>query len=149
MRRAILTATAAATLLTACAPSLRSHGYAPQPEVLDTVEVGIDTRQTVASKLGRPGDSGILENDEWYYVATTTRTYLYNAPEVIERRVVAVQFDEQSVVRDVTEYTLADGRDVEFVSRTTETFGSELSVVQQLLGNIFNPAGLLGDGGSP
>ena len=62
-----------------------------------------------------------------------------------ERRVVAVQFDDDQIVRDVSVYGIEDGRPVELVSRTTETFGNELSVVQQILGNLLNPGNLIGE----
>lgn len=127
----------------ACAPVLQSHGYAPPNVELDRITVGQDTKQTVGRALGRPGDTGILTDDAWYYVASNTETYLYRAKEVVDRRIVAIQFDEQDVVRDISVYGIEDGRAVRLVSRTTETFGNELSVIQQVLGNVFNPGSLI------
>ncbi|WP_185802779.1 outer membrane protein assembly factor BamE [Pontivivens nitratireducens] len=138
-------ALAAVLVLGACAPRFQSHGYAPPDVELDRIVVGQDTKRTVGTALGRPGDTGILTDDAWYYVATNTETYLYRAKEVTERRVVAVQFDDDQIVRDVSVYGIEDGRPVELVSRTTETFGNELSVVQQILGNLLNPGNLIGE----
>lgn len=127
----------------ACAPRLQSHGYAPPDVELDRITVGQDSKQTVGRALGRPGDTGILTDDAWYYVASNTETYLYRAKQVTGRRIVAIQFDEQDVVRNISVYGIEDGRAVRLVSRTTETFGNELSVIQQVLGNIFNPGSLI------
>lgn len=136
---------AGALALSGCAPRLLSHGYAPPDVELNRIAVGQDTKATVGRALGRPGDTGILTDDAWYYVATNTETYLYGPKEVTGRRVVAIQFDADDVVRDVSVYGLEDGRVVQLVTRTTETFGNELSVVQQVLGNIFNPGNLIGE----
>ena len=38
----------------ACAPVYRNHGYIPSDDELALVEVGIDTRETVAVAVGRP-----------------------------------------------------------------------------------------------
>jgi hypothetical protein len=40
--------------LVACSPIQRFHGYAPDDALLSEVEVGRDTRETVAEKIGRP-----------------------------------------------------------------------------------------------
>lgn len=145
MTRKAIPALMIATGLAACAPTLQSHGYAPPDSELDDIVVGQSTKQTVGGALGRPSDLGVLEDDAWYYVSSTTSTYLYEAPELVERRVVAVQFDENDVVRDVTVYGLQDGRAVPLVTRVTETFGDELTVIDQILGGLFNPAGLVGN----
>ncbi|WP_316015590.1 outer membrane protein assembly factor BamE [Roseobacter sp. HKCCA0434] len=129
----------------ACAPRLSSHGYAPPDVELDRITVGQDTKASVGAALGRPSDAGVLTDQAWYYVSTSTSAYLYSAPEVIDRRVVAIQFDEAEVVRDVSVYGLEDGRPIRLVTRTTETFGNELSIIDQVLGNVFNPGNLLGE----
>lgn len=131
--------------VSACAPRFKSHGYAPPQVELDRIAVGQDTKRTVGGLLGRPGDTGILTDDAWYYVATDTETYLYGPKEVTGRRVVAIQFDEEDVVRDVSVYGIEDGRTVQLVTRTTETFGNELSIIEQVLGNIFNPGNLIAE----
>ncbi|SOH92367.1 Outer membrane protein assembly factor BamE, lipoprotein component of the BamABCDE complex [Monaibacterium marinum] len=131
--------------LGACAPLLHSHGYAPPDIELDRIVVGQDSKRTVGAALGRPGDTGILTDDAWYYVASNTETYLYRAKEVVGRRVVAIQFDENDVVRDVSVYGIEDGHSVRIVSRTTETFGNELSIITQVVGNIFNPGNLIAE----
>jgi len=136
---------AAVLVLGACSPRLESHGYAPPDVELERISVGVDSKRTIGAALGRPGDTGILTDDAWYYVATNSESYLYRAKQVVGRRVVAIQFDEADVVQDVSVYGLEDGRAVELVSRTTETFGNELSIVQQVLGNIFNPGNLIGE----
>ena len=42
----------------ACAPIYRNHGYAPTDEELARITVGKDTRDTVATYIGRPSAEG-------------------------------------------------------------------------------------------
>lgn len=126
----------AASLLAGCAREMESHGYAPAAEELATIQVGQDTRNTVRRKIGRPSATGIFTDDGWYYVASEVENYLFYEPRVASRRVVAVRFDQNDVVASVNEYGLEDGRVIDLETRTTPTLGRELTILQQVLGNI-------------
>lgn len=132
----ILLASAMAVGLSACEPSIRTHGYAPAPETLGTIAVGEDTRGSVARKIGRPVTRGTFEDDDWYYVSSTLEHYMYYEPKVVDRRVVAVSFDENDVVTDVSTYGVEDGRVIDLATRTTPTHGRQLTILQQIFSNI-------------
>ncbi len=137
-RVALLCLSLAIAALGGCSPILRGHGYAPKPDELAQIAVGQDTQASVRSKIGRPGGTGVVNEDAWYYVASTVENYMYREPRVIDRTVVAVVFDETGTVSDVRQFGIADGQVVDLVTRTTPTYGKELTVVQQLLGNFLN-----------
>jgi outer membrane protein assembly factor BamE (lipoprotein component of BamABCDE complex) len=121
-----------------CSPIVSTHGYTPNDEQLAQIETGLDSAQTVSRKIGRPSTGGVVRNDAWYYVSSRFETVAYNAPELTERRVVAVRFGNDGLVSDIERYGLEDGRVVNLVTRTTPTFGRELTVVQQIFGNVGN-----------
>ncbi len=121
-----------------CSPIVSTHGYAPNDEQLAQIEPGLDTAQTVTRKIGRPSTGGVVRNDAWYYVSSRFETEAYNAPELTERRVVAVRFGSDGMVEGVDRYGLEDGRVINLVTKTTPTFGREMTVVQQLFGNLGN-----------
>lgn len=123
-------------LAAGCAPVVTNHGFAPQRAQLDAIEAGRDTRGSVLRKLGRPSASGAFEDGEWYYVASRMERRAFFRPEVVDRTVVAVRFDEAGLVEGVDRFGLEDGRVIDLETRTTPTFGRELTVVQQLFGNI-------------
>lgn len=129
---------ALAAALAACSPVYRGHGYAPQPDELARIQPGQDSQATVRDKIGRPGGTGIINDRAWYYVASTVEQFAYREPKVVDRRVVVVLFDEQGIVSDVRQFGIEDGQVIDLVTRTTPTYGKELTVVQQLLGNLFN-----------
>lgn len=122
--------------LTACAPTIRVHGYVPSPTDIAKVRPGVDTVETVTEALGRPAAGGLLQDTAWYYVQSTVENYTYHAPRVIDRTVLAVTFSDQGVVRTVARYGLEDGRIVNLTTRTTETGGRTMSVLEQLFGNL-------------
>ena len=122
--------------LSGCAAEVKNHGYAPDDALLAEITAGTDTRGSVRRKIGRPSTTGVFTESGWYYVATTVEHYMYYQPKVTDRRVVAVQFDADDVVAAVNVYGLEDGRIIDLQTRTTPTYGRELTILQQLLGNL-------------
>ena len=134
--RGAAVALAVAALIGGCSPVIKNHGYAPAEGELSAIEVGEDTRATVRSKIGRPGGTGVFSNEGWYYVATKVEHYTYNEPKVIDRRVVAILFDENDVVASVSAYGLEDGKIIDLETGTTPTYGREMTILEQLFFNI-------------
>lgn len=133
--------------LTACSPTFRNHGYIPLEEDLQNLVVGIDTRDTVASSVGRPGVSGILDESGWYYVRSRYRDYAYRVPEEIDRQVLAISFDEQGVVSNIEQFGLERGRVVRLSRRVTTENTQGVGFLRQAFGNLgrINPGDFFGN----
>jgi outer membrane protein assembly factor BamE (lipoprotein component of BamABCDE complex) len=138
---------AALLLLSACVAQYRSHGYVPPDDVLSEVVVGVDTRATVEDVVGAPTTTGVQNDSGFYYVGSEVRSYAYKAPEVIDRTVVAISFDEAGVVSNIKRYGLEDGRIVPLKTRITQTTDGDISFIRKLFGNIgrLSAEDLLGD----
>ncbi|MCH2165044.1 MAG: outer membrane protein assembly factor BamE [Marinovum sp.] len=132
--RALLLAGAIA--LSACVAQFRNHGYLPSEEELAEVLVGIDTRDTVEETIGAPSTAGVLSGGNFYYVGDTVRTFAWQAPEVVEREIVAITFDDAGVVQNIVRYGLEDGKVVPLVQRVTETSDGDISFLRKLFGNV-------------
>ena len=135
-----------AVLLGACQAQYDNHGYIPPEEDLRQINVGSDTKDTVAEKIGVPVSSGVLTNSGYYYVRMRTRTLGPLAPREIERQVVAISFTDAGVVQNVERFGLERGRVVPLTRRVTSSPVSNSSILRQLLGNIgrFTPGALGG-----
>lgn len=128
---------AALTLgVSACNPVLRSHGYRYTTNEEPVITVDEDTEQTVLARFGNPSTTGTFEDDTWYYISATRESLAYLRPVTRDRRIIAVRFDDEGIVEEVAEYSLDDGRIVAYAGRETPTRGRELSLIEQLLGNI-------------
>jgi outer membrane protein assembly factor BamE (lipoprotein component of BamABCDE complex) len=138
MRSLCLAATAAVALLSACAPTIRIHGFVPPESDVARITPGFDSIATVEEVLGRPASRALLGDSAWFYIQSTVENYTYNPPRVIDRTVLAVTFDENGIVQDIARYGLEDGRIVNLTTRTTETGGRTLGVLEQIFGNLLN-----------
>ena len=128
--------------LAACGPTYRNHGYVPSQEDLDQIVVGIDTRATVEETLGVAGSGPVIDDNAMYFVRSRVRTVAMLEPEVIERNVVAVSFDDNGIVRNVEQFGLERGQIVALNRRVTDSSVANSSFFRQLFGNIgnFGPA---------
>jgi outer membrane protein assembly factor BamE (lipoprotein component of BamABCDE complex) len=130
-----LVALMALAAMAACSPVYNYHGFIPTPDDLDEIEVGLDTRTTVASIIGEPGASGLLEEGAWYYVRSEFKHDSFKAPEEINREVVAISFDDDGVVENVERFGLERGQVVVLERRVTDSNIDGISFLRQLFGN--------------
>lgn len=122
--------------LAGCAPQVDTRGNLPDPDTVLEVQPGVHDRDQVASILGTPSTVATFEDDTWYYISRRTEKIAFFEPEVVDQQVLVVKFGQDGLVADMALYGLEDGQIIEPVERTTPTSGRELTILQQLFGNI-------------
>jgi outer membrane protein assembly factor BamE (lipoprotein component of BamABCDE complex) len=90
----------------------------------------------VEETIGTPAASGVLRNEAWIYSAYRVRNFAYQAPEVVERDVVAISFDADGVVSNIERFGLEDGQVIQLSRRVTETSVRDLGFFRQLMRNL-------------
>ena len=129
--------------LGACAQKIDVRGHIPEDEDLDRINPGIHTRDDVAQLLGTPSAVSTFQDSKWYYIGHKSTEFAFFAPEVLERKVVVVSFDDQGIVAETRTLSLDDSQEIDPVDRVTPTEGREFSFFQQIFGNLgrFNTEG--------
>jgi len=122
--------------LSACSATFRNHGYVPDESALQALTPGIDTRDTVETRIGRPATSGVERDDAWYYVQSRVRNYAYRAPKFEERQLVAVSFAADGTVSNIERFGIERGRVVTLSRRVTQTSIRDFGLVQQIIRNF-------------
>lgn len=128
--------------LAACNPVLRTHGYIANDDIKpQAINPFTDTKASVLSQLGNPSVKGTFdemtdEDETWYYITSVREQYAYLRPQIQDRTIVAVSFNQDGQVKKVAEYGIEDGRYVNFSDRETPTRGRELSALEQIFGSI-------------
>tara|TARA_B100001245_G_scaffold234745_1_gene220961 strand:+ start:761 stop:1162 length:402 start_codon:yes stop_codon:yes gene_type:complete len=131
--------------LFSCAPIIENRGYVFDEKVIAKVEIGKTNASQILELLGTPSTTSTINATTWYYVYSKAETTAFNPPTITKRRVLTVGFDEKSQVENIGEYGLEDGNIISYVERSTPTRGRELTIIQQLFGNL----GRLGAGNLP
>lgn len=126
-----------AALLAGClSPSVDYQGYSADSVAPKDLKPGEDTRSTVMAQLGSPSTTGVFNDDTWIYMSSKRERLAFYIPKVTERSVVAVKFSADDFVDEVLVYDQDDGAVISYAARETETGGRELSLIEQLLGNV-------------
>ena len=123
-------------LAAACAPRIDTRGNLPDPELLADLRPGEISRVEVEELLGSPSTVAMFENETWFYVSERTETVAFMAPEVTERKIIMLTFDDRGLLTEKEEIGLDAGKDVDPVDRETPTAGNRLTIIDQLIGNL-------------
>tara|TARA_Y100000588_G_scaffold2547_2_gene3576 strand:+ start:192 stop:650 length:459 start_codon:yes stop_codon:yes gene_type:complete len=129
--------------LAACSPVTAQRGNLIDDARLSRLKVGEMNRVEVLNALGTPTSRATFDQDTWYYIGQITEKTAFFNPDVVERRILKLQFDQDGTLVSMEQLGLEDAQDVNLVDRETPTRGRELGALEQLLGNLgkFNPEG--------
>jgi outer membrane protein assembly factor BamE (lipoprotein component of BamABCDE complex) len=121
----------------ACQPTIDYRGYQARSGDLAKIQVGMPKAE-VEALLGSPSTTAsvALQGDSYYYISSRVEQTAFLDPKETDRQVFAVRFDANDQVVSFANYGIEDGQVVDINSRKTPTKGRELTIVQQLLGNI-------------
>jgi outer membrane protein assembly factor BamE (lipoprotein component of BamABCDE complex) len=122
--------------VSACAPIVSYNGFQAREEQPKDVKVGVDTKSTVLSRLGSPSVVSTFEPNIWFYVSQISSKVAYKNPRLLARDVVAIRFSDDEKVASVEAFDASKGFRVAYAKGETPTRGRQITVLEQLLGNV-------------
>jgi outer membrane protein assembly factor BamE (lipoprotein component of BamABCDE complex) len=136
-----------AAVLAGCSlPSFMTYppqvrGNKVDDELLAQLVPGTSTRADVTALIGSPTARATFDDNTWLYIGEVTKPVIGATNEVLDQKVVALTFDGQGVLREITRKGPEDRVPVSVVARTTPAPGNEVGFFAQLLGNVgkFSP----------
>lgn len=137
------TALAVSAMLVACSPPVKTRGHLPDKDVVAQLEPGRHDRNAVIDMLGSPSALSTFQDRTWYYVGSKSQQFAFFKPDILERKVLELSFDATDKLAQMEVYDLEDGQRITPVAQITPTEGKDLTILQQLLGNLgrFNSPG--------
>jgi outer membrane protein assembly factor BamE (lipoprotein component of BamABCDE complex) len=126
----------AALLTTGCVSILGQRGYLADEILLESVQPGVDNRQSVERTLGRPSFVSQFGEPVWYYVSSTTKQTPLRQPHIAGHTVLAVHFDDADQVVHVERTGMELVARIDPENDETPTLGRNRSFFQDLFGNI-------------
>lgn len=124
-------------VLSGCAAQVDRHGHVFTEVDLQLVQPGMSKEQ-VRQMLGSPDTTSTVAGDAFYYISSTRETRPMGKPKVVDRKIVAIYFDNNQAVSEVGNYGIKDGKVFNFAKGETESYGKKLNALQQIFGNIQN-----------
>ena len=123
-------------MLQSCSNKTIITGNLPDPDLLANIEVGQVSKNEVLELLGSPSTKATFNDNDWYYVSEKISMRAFSHPEVINRKVLIIQFDKREIVKKITQLSLKDGESIKMVDRITPTAGKEMTILKQIFGNV-------------
>jgi len=132
--------------LSACT-RIRDHkGYVIDSALIQSVQPGVDNRDSVAGTLGRPTFASQFGDETWYYIARETRQLAFANPRAVEQTVLAVKFDKAGNVVSVDRSGMERTVSIHPYGDKTPTAGRHRSFLGELFGNIGTIGGAANQG---
>ncbi|PKP89983.1 MAG: outer membrane protein assembly factor BamE [Alphaproteobacteria bacterium HGW-Alphaproteobacteria-16] len=136
--RVLLAAASGLALLGAgaCAPLRSYQGYVVDADLVNSVQPGVDNRESVLATLGKPTLTSQFNEGEWYYVGRSSRNYAFNDPKPQQQTTLRIRFDAAGNVSEVTRTGVEQVASISPTGKKTPTLGRERGFFEDLFGNI-------------
>lgn len=121
--------------ITACTPTEAIRGNIVEDYRLTEIVPGVSSRTNVLQSLGSPSTEAPFDENVWYYIGQKTEKRGIFDPKVVDKKIVVVAFNDEGIVSSVDKVD-AGQIDVPHVRRKTPTSGNDITVMEQLIGNV-------------
>ncbi len=123
-------------LLSSCSPKKVTHGLITNDASLEEIAHKKITKSEIREILGTPSAKATFSDDTWYYIIHRTEEFAFYEIESIDQLVIQIKFTEDQRLNSISAFDAKDGKNITINPKTTPSAGSNLTILQQLFGNI-------------
>ncbi len=145
----IAAATVMVPALSGCTKIKSHQGYVVDNVLINSIQPGVDNKQSVVQTLGRPTFTGQFSDNDWYYVSRSMKQLAFGSPKPEEQTVMRVQFDAAGNVARVDRTGVELAANISPDGDKTPTRGRDRGFFEDLFGNIGSVGGFGAGGGQP
>jgi len=123
-------------LLGGCAGIHSHRGEVLNPQLVSSIQPGVDNKASVQKLLGTPTFTSQFTPTDWYYLSRDTLDIAFRNPKVEKQTVLHVKFDQAGNVAavDTTGKELVDN--IKPASQQTTTGGKKRTFFEDVFGGI-------------
>ena len=121
---------------TACSPIIDNRGFETDNVDFTQIQAGVQNTDQVLAVLGSPSTVSPFPPQTWYYVSKVTETKSFLKPKTLEQQIIAITFDENGIVKSITESKGENTKDIKIVKRETATAGYKSGVLREVFSNF-------------
>jgi outer membrane protein assembly factor BamE (lipoprotein component of BamABCDE complex) len=122
--------------ISACTPVVDRRGFLADESQTANFAAGVDSKETVLTRMGNPSQTGVFDEQTWFYISSIQNQTAFYRPRTTERTITAISFGEDDKVSGVRTFGLQDGRIIAFDTRRTPTRGREVTFLEQIFGSV-------------
>ena len=126
-------------IISSCINKKIINGQLPEKSLIKTLKVGKDKKDLIISILGSPTFHGQLNDNSIYYAEVISEQFAFLDPDIKNQNVIQLEFDKDNILKNVYLFGVSDKNEIVMSQRNTETFGREISFLEQIISNIGLP----------
>ena len=123
-------------VLAGCENIVDQRGFSATPGSVDKIEIGAQSREDIVRLVGSPSAVATFNPNVWYYISQKQETFAFLKPKITDQKVMQLTFNDTGRLQAIKKYDLEDAERIIMVSRITPTAGKELTILEQILGNV-------------
>ena len=130
---------AAFFLITSCLNQTETRGYVFELSDYKLIKEGISGKDFVLEAMGNP--TFIIDhntNEElWVYFSEDIHKFLFFKPDILNRKIMIIAFDNNATVRKIANYDLKDQNNVKFSNDYTKVdHNQKKGIFSEIFNNI-------------
>ncbi len=134
--RATMVAALLALSLAGCTATTIKHGHQFNETDLTQVQAGM-SEDAVRMALGTPDTTSALPGgNAYYYISSVRKQQAFFKPEEVDRKVVAVYFNQVGSVSQIANYGMRDGRVFDYVKNETPAHMRDKSFISRFFRGV-------------
>lgn len=122
--------------LSSCIVNMSNHGYERDAANFMDLKANKSHKSDVLEEAGSPSVISTFNKNIWYYVSTKTRRVSILNPQVVESRVIQLNFNNSDILSDVSIYTLDTHRKLKFDKSTSSIKGDDTGLLKDFFYNF-------------
>jgi outer membrane protein assembly factor BamE (lipoprotein component of BamABCDE complex) len=126
----------AALFASGCATNHAHKGAVLDPQLISSVQPGVDNKASVTKLLGTPTLQAQFTPNDWYYLSRDTNQLAFRNPRVTKQSVLLVRFDQAGNVASVQQTGKEYVMNLDPSKRFTPTLGRKKSFFDEIFGGI-------------
>ena len=111
-------------------------GDVPSSERVRIIKPNKHTKADVLRLLGSPAHVTLFEEEAWVWAETKEQMRAFLPPKEFERQILVISFKPDDTVKRVTRLSLSDAIEVDYDTEETPSYGKDLNVFQEMMGNF-------------
>lgn len=122
--------------VTACGERISSHGHSVDEFELNSVEIGVTTRNDILLSWGKPSFDGAFDSGKIYYVSQNMRQPAGGRKVTTKREIFVLTFDDNDILQMLELRDQDTGLTIATLDAITPTPGDSFGVIEQIFSNV-------------
>lgn len=124
-------------ILSSCVKNSYRLGYLFDLSDHQLLQEGVTSKERVLKIMGSPTMISNLDEEVWIYYSEDVERILFFIPDIKERTILTLRFDESETVKSIEKFDLSnEEKKMDFASHYTEVNSNKIGFFKSIFSNV-------------